>query len=144
MGVLDGLFLYLAVTALYGNQMFERITLFFHRAVSLSPQPLHQEGSSALRPHFYLVADWKAGRALRVRLHPHPLHEDDLPCRHPTLPPCEAPPHPNGHPKEVPRCPRRRGLNKTRKECTDKIFHKLNLGAQETNSRDHSIFFYIV
>ena len=27
--VLDGLFLYMAVTALYGNQMFERVTLFF-------------------------------------------------------------------------------------------------------------------
>ena len=55
-------------------------------------------------------ADWKAGRAMRVRFHPHPLHEDDLPCRHSTLPPREAPPHPHGHPKKVPRCPRRRGL----------------------------------
>ena len=59
--------------------------------------------------------DWEAGRAMRVRFHPHPLHEDDLPCRHSTLPPRQAPPHPNGHPKKVPRCPRWRGLRLSRK-----------------------------
>ena len=32
--VLDGLFLYLAITALYGNQMFERFTLLFTEQVS--------------------------------------------------------------------------------------------------------------
>jgi sodium borate transporter 11 len=32
--VLDGLFLYMAVTALNGNQMFERITLLFMEQVS--------------------------------------------------------------------------------------------------------------
>ena len=31
--VLDGLFLYLAITALYGNQMFERFTLLFTEQV---------------------------------------------------------------------------------------------------------------
>ena len=35
--VLDGLFLYLAVTALYGNQMFERITLFFTEQSAYPP-----------------------------------------------------------------------------------------------------------
>merc|ERR1712024_209636 len=35
--VLDGLFLYLAVTALYGNQMFERITLFFTEPSAYPP-----------------------------------------------------------------------------------------------------------
>lgn len=34
--VLDGLFLYMAVTALNGNQMFERITLLFMEQVRLS------------------------------------------------------------------------------------------------------------
>ena len=38
--VLDGLFLYMAVTALYGNQMFERVTLL------VPSQPLYQEGST--------------------------------------------------------------------------------------------------
>lgn len=32
--VLDGLFLYMAITALNGNQMFERITLLFMEQVS--------------------------------------------------------------------------------------------------------------
>ena len=31
--VLDGLFMYMAITALYGNQMFERILLFFTEQV---------------------------------------------------------------------------------------------------------------
>jgi len=35
--VLDGLFLYLAVTALYGNQMFERILLFFMEPAAYPP-----------------------------------------------------------------------------------------------------------
>ena len=35
--VLDGLFLYLAVTALYGNQMFERIMLFFMEQAAYPP-----------------------------------------------------------------------------------------------------------
>jgi len=35
--VLDGLFLYLAVTALYGNQMFERIQLFFTEQSAYPP-----------------------------------------------------------------------------------------------------------
>jgi len=35
--VLDGLFLYLAVTALYGNQMFERILLFFMEQAAYPP-----------------------------------------------------------------------------------------------------------
>ena len=35
--VLDGLFLYLAVTALYGNQMFERILLLFTEQSSYPP-----------------------------------------------------------------------------------------------------------
>lgn len=35
--VLDGLFLYLAVTALYGNQMFERITLLFTEQAAYPP-----------------------------------------------------------------------------------------------------------
>lgn len=35
--VLDGLFLYLAVTALYGNQMFERILLFFKEPAAYPP-----------------------------------------------------------------------------------------------------------
>ena len=35
--VLDGLFLYLAVTALYGNQMFERISLFFMEQSAYPP-----------------------------------------------------------------------------------------------------------
>ena len=35
--VLDGLFLYLAVTALYGNQMFERILLFFMEPSAYPP-----------------------------------------------------------------------------------------------------------
>jgi sodium borate transporter 11 len=35
--VLDGLFLYLAVTALYGNQMFERITLLFTEQSAYPP-----------------------------------------------------------------------------------------------------------
>lgn len=33
--VLDGLFLYMAITSLSGNQMFERITLLFMEQVSL-------------------------------------------------------------------------------------------------------------
>lgn len=43
--VLDGLFLYMAVTALNGNQMFERITLLFMEQVSSLP--------------FYLARQWK-------------------------------------------------------------------------------------
>lgn len=35
--VLDGLFLYLAITALYGNQMFERITLLFTEQAAYPP-----------------------------------------------------------------------------------------------------------
>ena len=35
--VLDGLFLYLAVTALFGNQMFERILLFFMEKSAYPP-----------------------------------------------------------------------------------------------------------
>ena len=35
--VLDGLFLYMAVTALYGNQMFERVTLFFTEQAAYPP-----------------------------------------------------------------------------------------------------------
>lgn len=35
--VLDGLFLYLAVTALYGNQMFERVLLFFMEQAAYPP-----------------------------------------------------------------------------------------------------------
>merc|ERR1712150_364887 len=35
--VLDGLFLYMAVTALYGNQMFERVLLFFTEQSSYPP-----------------------------------------------------------------------------------------------------------
>jgi len=35
--VLDGLFLYMAVTALYGNQMFERVLLFFTEQASYPP-----------------------------------------------------------------------------------------------------------
>ena len=34
--VLNGLFLYMAITSLNGNQMFERITLFFTEQVSLA------------------------------------------------------------------------------------------------------------
>ena len=34
--VLDGLFLYLGITALYGNQMFERISLVFTEQVHLN------------------------------------------------------------------------------------------------------------
>jgi sodium borate transporter 11 len=33
MPVLDGLFLYLALTSLDGNQLFERVTLFFTEQV---------------------------------------------------------------------------------------------------------------
>ena len=32
--VLDGLFIYVAITALYGNQLFDRILLFFTEQVS--------------------------------------------------------------------------------------------------------------
>ena len=35
--VLDGLFLYMAVTALYGNQMFERFLLFFTEQAAYPP-----------------------------------------------------------------------------------------------------------
>ena len=35
--MLDGLFLYMAVTALYGNQMFERVLLFFTEQSSYPP-----------------------------------------------------------------------------------------------------------
>ena len=41
--VLDGLFLYLAVTALYGNQMFERITLLFTEQVTNLNYKIPQE-----------------------------------------------------------------------------------------------------
>ena len=44
--VLDGLFLYMAVTALNGNQMFERITLLFMEQVlfqCLMPVPMTRE-----------------------------------------------------------------------------------------------------
>ena len=40
MPVLDGLFLYLALTSLDGNQFFERVTLFFTEQVGLKP-PFH-------------------------------------------------------------------------------------------------------
>jgi sodium borate transporter 11 len=33
--VLDGLFLYIAITALFGNQMFDRIMLLFTEQVSI-------------------------------------------------------------------------------------------------------------
>ena len=63
MPVLDGLFLYLALTSLDGNQFFERVTLFFTEQVicfavekplhltflspgRLSPEPLHSSSSS--------------------------------------------------------------------------------------------------
>ena len=63
MPVLDGLFLYLALTSLDGNQFFERVTLFFTEQVScfavgkpsyltflfpgrLSSEPLHSSSSS--------------------------------------------------------------------------------------------------
>jgi hypothetical protein len=36
MPVLDGLFLYLALTSLDGNQFFERVTLFFTEQVNQS------------------------------------------------------------------------------------------------------------
>ena len=35
--VLDGLFLYMAATALYGNQMFERVMLLFTEQASYPP-----------------------------------------------------------------------------------------------------------
>merc|ERR1711915_973556 len=35
--VLDGLFLYMAVTALYGNQMFERVMLLFTEQAAYPP-----------------------------------------------------------------------------------------------------------
>ena len=35
--MLDGLFLYMAVTALYGNQMFERFLLFFTEQAAYPP-----------------------------------------------------------------------------------------------------------
>ena len=35
--VLDGLFLYMAVTPLYGNQMFERVTLFLTEQAAYPP-----------------------------------------------------------------------------------------------------------
>lgn len=41
--VLDGLFLYMAVTALNGNQMFERITLLFMEQV-IKPRDLYRRG----------------------------------------------------------------------------------------------------
>ena len=37
--VLDGLFLYMAITALNGNQMFERITLLFMEQVNIQFNP---------------------------------------------------------------------------------------------------------
>ncbi|PRD38885.1 UNVERIFIED_CONTAM: Sodium bicarbonate transporter-like protein 11 [Trichonephila clavipes] len=74
--VLDGLFLYMAITSLNGNQMFERITLLFMEQVliftvyqavfcftngSLSPKSLHTKMSSTKDPHLHNVPSVSVG-----------------------------------------------------------------------------------
>ena len=62
--VLDGLFLYLAVTALYGNQMFERILLFFMEQSAYPPNHYIRKVPEK-KMHMYVIfwcwtlKDWK-------------------------------------------------------------------------------------
>jgi len=47
--VLDGLFLYVALTALFGNQLFDRICLFFTEQVPSIIQPKYLDSRLSLR-----------------------------------------------------------------------------------------------
>ena len=104
--VLDGLFLYMAVTALNGNQMFERITLLFMEQVHitlvwgrapppreriihvllagrLSAESLHPASSTAQNPSVHWMSGDAAAGHVSLRFRTVGLHEDGLPAHHP-------------------------------------------------------------
>ena len=100
--VLDGLFLYMAVTALNGNQMFERITLLFMEQVfykmlliffhflnndsfkgCISAESLHPASSAAEDSPVHWLPSDAAADHVPLRLCTLVLHEDGLPAHHP-------------------------------------------------------------
>lgn len=101
--VLNGLFLYMAITSLNGNQMFERITLLFMEQVlerhfrtlpktpflplgRLSAESLHSPVSSAQDSHVHPLSTSSTGNDVLLWLLPMALHQDGLSChRHSPL-----------------------------------------------------------
>merc|ERR1711956_185798 len=76
--VLDGLFLYLAVTALYGNQMFERIQLFFTEQSAYPPKSLCQNGSRERNAQVYHLPNFAIGHFMRLWIQSMAICKDDL------------------------------------------------------------------
>lgn len=107
--VLDGLFLYMAITSLSGNQMFERITLLFMEQVRPNPQArmplimtdmtfllvcscvpgcissqsLHSSMSATKDPPLHSVSADAVGHHVLLRLFSLGLRQDGVPGHNP-------------------------------------------------------------